>query len=234
VICHRRWPDPPANSTAAPELRSAVNNRSWEPKFHPLKDEYLCCFFRSAETGITSDNLYVEVDGFGTQALIVTADGSGGWQANCLKPPGLEPGPHEVRVRTVSSARSDAVTITMLDEFGRDEAQSRSELSLSELTAAAPELVSAEFKSSGDLRLAGSQGGSLVCYFRSPAKSISPRDVVIELSGRTAPVQAVSMLEPGVWQANANLTQALPLNASARLHLGNEAWSNVQLVAGLD
>ncbi|HYA18019.1 MAG TPA: DUF1698 domain-containing protein [Bryobacteraceae bacterium] len=220
VICHRRWPGPPANPAAAPELRSAVNNRSWEPKFHPLKDEYLCCFFRSAETGITPDNLYVEVDGFGTQSLIVTADGAGGWQANCLRPPGLDPGPHEVRVRTSTSARSNPVTITMLDEFGRDEAQSRSEL-----PATAPELVSAEFKPSGDQRLAGSRAGTLVCYFRSPAQAVRPRDVLIELNGQPVPVQAVSALEPGVWQANANLAEALPRNASARLRLGDGPWS---------
>jgi tRNA (mo5U34)-methyltransferase len=220
VICRRRWPDPPLIAAEAPELRSAVNNRSWEPKFHPLKDEYLCCFFRSRELEITPDTLCVEVDGFGTQALVVAPDGSGGWQANCVRPPGLDPGPYEVRVRTVGSARSNAVTITMLDEYGHDREQSRAQL-----PQTSPELVSAEYKESGDRRLAGSQAGSLVCYFRSPATAITPGDIAIELDQTVIPAHGVSALEPGVWQANANLHRALPGGASVRLRLGESAWS---------
>ena len=226
VICHRHWPEPRANATAAPELRSAVNNRSWEPKFHPLKDEYLCCFFRSSEATITPDTLFVEVDGYGTQTLIVVPDGSGGWQANCLRPPGLEPGPHEIRVRTVASARSNAVTITMLDNWGRMTDQSHPALPI-----AAPELCSAECRSSGDLRLAGSRAGTLVCYFRSPAESVTPRDVIVELDNQIVQVHSVGALEPGVWQANANLIQPLGAQASARLRLADGAWSERLRVA---
>jgi tRNA (mo5U34)-methyltransferase len=223
VICRRRWPEPPPNSTATPELRSAVNNRSWEPKFHPLKDEYLCCFFRTPEPTVTADTLYVEVDGYGTQTLLVAADGSGGWQANCLRPPALEPGPHEVRVRTVNSARSNPVEFTMLDEWGRDQAQSRSPL-----PTTAPELCSAEYRASGDLRLSSSRAGALVCYFRSEAKSITPPDVSIELSGEMVTVQAISALEPGVWQANASLSQPTVPGTPVRIRLGEGAWSELK------
>jgi tRNA (mo5U34)-methyltransferase len=225
VICHRRWPEVPFDAAAAPELRSAVNNRSWEPKFHPNKDEYLCCFFRTNEANLTPESVFVEVDGFGTQALIVVPDGSGGWQANCLRPPGLDAGLHEVRIRTAGSARSNAVSITMLDEYGRDELQSRAQL-----PTVAPELCSAEFKASGDLRLADSRAGSLVCYFRSPAQTISPRDVAVELNGKVIAVHAVSGLEPGVWQANANLSENLREDSSARLRLGDGFWSTALTV----
>jgi tRNA (mo5U34)-methyltransferase len=220
VICRRRWPEPPANALPAPELRSAVNNRSWGPKFHPLKDEYLCCFFRSPEANITAENLLAEVDGFGTQTLIVVPDGSGGWQANCLRPPALEPGPHEVRVRIAASARSNAATITMLDDRGRTTEELHAALPIT-----APELCSVEYRSSGDLRLADSRAGSLVCYFRSPAESIRPRDVVVELDNLDVPVNSVGALEPGVWQANANLVRPPGVQAAARLRLADGAWS---------
>jgi hypothetical protein len=117
----------------------------------------------------------------------------------------------------------------MLDEFGCDEVQSRSEL-----PTAAPELVSAEYQCSGDRRLAGSQAGSLVCYFRSPARALAPLDVEIEVDGQLVPVQAVSALEPGVWQANANLTAEAPRNASVRLRLGDGARSDLRTVTRQD
>jgi tRNA (mo5U34)-methyltransferase len=223
VICHRRWPEPPIHATAAPELRSAVNNRSWEPKFHPHKDEYLCCFFRSSESQITPDTLFVEVDGFGTQTLAAAPDGSGGWQANCLRPPGLEPGPHEVRVRTLSTARSNGVAFTMLDEWGRDPAESRALPPV-----AAPELCSAEFRASGDLRLAGSGGGALICYFRAPTDSVAPRDVLIESGGQVVQAGSVSSLGPGVWQANVNLSLRLADGTPVRVRLGDGEWSEAK------
>ena len=42
----------------------------------------------------------------GTQTLIVAANGAGAWQANCLRPPGLNAGRHRVRLRTTNSALS--------------------------------------------------------------------------------------------------------------------------------
>jgi len=57
---------------------------------------------------------FVEVDGLGTRSLFVTGNESG-YQANCLRPPGLYPGHHEVRVRTRQSARSNPVAFTMLE-----------------------------------------------------------------------------------------------------------------------
>ena len=76
VVCHRHWPEP-ENPTKAPHLNAVVNNRTQVAQFHPLKDEYLCCYFRSKETNLTAADLFVEVDGFGTQTLVVTAGAEG-------------------------------------------------------------------------------------------------------------------------------------------------------------
>src|SRR5665213_280730 len=56
VVCLRRWPGPVVGSDVvgaelaeSPQLHAAVNNRSYAATFHPLKDEYLCCYFKSTE-----------------------------------------------------------------------------------------------------------------------------------------------------------------------------------------
>jgi len=42
VVCRRRWPEPNGVG-AAPHFNAAINNRTQIARFHPLKDEYLCC-----------------------------------------------------------------------------------------------------------------------------------------------------------------------------------------------
>ena len=220
VLCRRRWPDPDAASLeAAPQLHAAVNNRTFVSTFHPHKDEYLCCFFKSPTPGLDADAVLVEVDGFGTQALVV-AEAEGGWQANCIRPPGLTAGRHEVRVRTRHSARSNVVAFTMLDESGRDVSESRTSL-----PTAPPELCSAEFRATGDLRMAVNRGGSLVCYFRSPARSISAEDVAIEVEGQSSVAHTISELGNGVWQANILLERPLSPDSAVRMRLGEGEWS---------
>lgn len=220
VVCRRHWPEPDAEPAEdAPQLHAVANNRTWVSTFHPLKDEYLCCFFKSKAPGLTADSVLVEVDGFGTQALVVS-ETEGGWQANCVRPPGLAPGSHEVRIRTRHSERSNAAEFTMLDEAGREVASSREALPLT-----APELCSAEFRSRGDLRLAVNRGGSLVCYFRSPAQSVTAEDVTIEFEGQTRQAQTISALGDGVWQANVLLDRPVARDAAVRVRLGEGEWS---------
>jgi tRNA (mo5U34)-methyltransferase len=221
VVCKRHWPEPdPVPATAAPQLHAVINNRTYVSAFHPLKDEYLCCYFKSAERGLTADSLFVEVDGFGTHALIIAESGGDGYQANCLRPPGLEPGRHDVRIRTRRSGRSNPAAFTMLDESGREI------LAVSALLPGeAPELCSAEFRPSGDLRFAVNRGGSLVCYFRSPAESVGPGDVFIEIDGTTTRADTISFLGDNVWQANVLLDKPLARDTAVRLRLGEGEWS---------
>jgi hypothetical protein len=99
-----------------------TNNRTGGSSFHRFKDEYLCCYFESAEQRLAVESLFVEVDGYGTQTLTLVENGAAGkrashvmrgYQANCLRPPSLESGLHEVRIRTRHSARSNPATFTM-------------------------------------------------------------------------------------------------------------------------
>ena len=63
VVCRRRWAQPDLSVTGiAPQLHAAVNNRTYVSVFHPSKDEYICCYFKSTEDNLTTDLLFVEVD----------------------------------------------------------------------------------------------------------------------------------------------------------------------------
>jgi tRNA (mo5U34)-methyltransferase len=227
VVCRRRWPDPVPNGIPSAHLVSAVSNRSWSARFHPAKEEYICCYFKSRHAQLEPADIAIEVDGFGVPCLSVAANGPGAWQANCLRPAGLDPGRHRVHIRLLLGDRSNPVEFSMLDESGCEVAEPSSAL-----PAESPELCSAQFQPSGDLRIALNRGGGLVCYFRSPADSLGTADVEVETDGVRMSAQTVSSPEPGVWQANILLTEPLAHAATVRLRLGTGAWSQSQIVTG--
>ncbi|HVY91695.1 MAG TPA: DUF1698 domain-containing protein [Bryobacteraceae bacterium] len=219
VVCRRKWPVP-TGALPAPHLNAAVNNRTQIASFHPLKDEYVCCYFQSPETGLTADDLFVEVDGFGTQTLIVAANGPGAWQANCLRPPGLTPGRHRVRLRTKNSQLSNTVEFEMMDESGKTAAAPSGDL-----PGSAPELCGVEFSLPGDSRIAIGRGGSLVCWFRSGAETLGANDVNIDVAGEILQSHTISSLGGGVWQANLLLDEPMSEGIAIRIRLGSGLWS---------
>ncbi len=222
VLCRRRWPEP-SGVSAAPHLHSAVNNRTYVARFHPLKDEYICCYFKSERESLTPAAVQIEVDGYGVPCLTVVANGPGAYQANCLRPPGLEPGRHKVCIRTAGSGRSNTADFVMLDESGR-EGPSPPEC----FPVLAPELCSVEFQASGDLRIAVNRGGSLICYFRSPAESIGAPDVCIDAGGMIVQSHTIGSLGENVWQANVMLSEPIAAGTPVRLRLGEGEWSEPQ------
>ena len=219
VVCLRRWPEPEGVGPA-PHLNAVVNNRTQIARFHPLKDEYLCCYFKSAESALAADSLFVEVDGFGTQTLVVTANGAGAWQADCMRPPGLAPGRHQVRLRTRQSRMSNAVEFEMSDEAGKTVVEPSGAL-----PAEPPELCSAEFRPPGDSRIAIGRGGSLVCYFRSRAETLGAVDVHLDVGGQIVQSHTISSLGEGVWQANLLLDEPLNGEPLVCVRLGEGVWS---------
>jgi hypothetical protein len=74
--------------TGAPRLYWAVNNRTWVPHFHPDKDEHVCSFFKSKETGVTTNTVFIELDGFGVPCEALTATGDDGYLIAFRCPPG--------------------------------------------------------------------------------------------------------------------------------------------------
>ncbi len=225
VKCQRHWPDTGVAGGPAPLLVSAVNSRTYLPVFHQFKDEYICCFFKSAEEGLAVDDLMLEVDGFGVPAILVAANGAGAWQANCLRPVGLAPGRHSVTLGVRTSGRSNPAQFTVLDAEGKAPVSGGASA-----VSHAAELCSAEYQASADLRLTAGRAGTLVVYFRSEAEELGSADVWIEVAGRTVQSQTISSLGDGVWQGNVVLSEELPEPAGVRLRLGIGDWSEHQTV----
>jgi tRNA (mo5U34)-methyltransferase len=220
VVCRRLWPEPGPATSPAPHLNAVVNNRTQIARFHPLKDEYLCCYFKSPETNLKADQLFVDVDGFGTQTLVVTSKGPNAWQADCMRPPALGPGRHRVRLRTSRSPLSNPVEFEMSDESG-----ALVSIASDSLPLTAPELCSAELQHPGDRRITIGRAGSLICYFRSTAEALGTADVSIDVGGEVAKSHTISSLGDGVWQANILLEREPEKNVPVRLRLGNGPWS---------
>jgi hypothetical protein len=86
-------------------------------------------------------------------------------------------------------------------------------------------LCSVEFQTSGDLRSAVNPGGTLICYFRSPAKAIGPPDLTIDVAGALVPSHTIGSLGEGVWQSNTLLKQPIAAGTLVRLRLGAGEWS---------
>jgi len=104
VVCHRKWePVPVETQRAAPELLAAMNTRTLGVNFSTRKEEYITCWFRTAEAKVTREQLRFEVAGFGVQALYVRPDENGTWIANFRLPPGLRSGWSPVRLRFADS-----------------------------------------------------------------------------------------------------------------------------------
>ena len=104
VTCWRHWEPPDPNPTEpAPWIHAAINNRTNDIYFHHGKDEYVCLYFKSPEKDLKLGQIRAEIDGYGVPSLVLADLGRNGWQVNFRIPPWLEPGPHEVRVRTVTS-----------------------------------------------------------------------------------------------------------------------------------
>lgn len=114
VACYRQWgPEPDAPEAAAPLLNAATHSSDYGLNFQTSKDEYVSAFFKSPEPDLTVDTVFPEVGPYASRPVAVVHHGGDGWQANFKLPPGLEPGWHEVRLRTTRSGYSDAVRIAV-------------------------------------------------------------------------------------------------------------------------
>src|SRR5206468_1979366 len=88
-----------------------------------------------------------------------------------------------------------------------------------------PELCSAEFHTSGDLRLAANRAGSLTCYFKSRVEMIGASDVEIDLAGLVLRPHTISSLGDSIWQANTFVAQPVIAGTPVRLRLGAGKWT---------
>jgi hypothetical protein len=115
VACYRCWEPPPENpTTAAPVLTGTQNTRpgDWGINFDSRSEEFLNCWFTSADEHLRREDLRVEIGGFGVHAVSLNRSGPE-LHAAFLLPPGLAPGWHAVRLRTTRSLFGEVLRIAV-------------------------------------------------------------------------------------------------------------------------
>jgi hypothetical protein len=93
-------------------LRAAVHAEDFGINFRSTEDEYVQCQVES-DALWNSDNVQIEVGGFGAAPVSVVRSAEGLWLCTLKLPPGLDAGWHSVRVRTEDSAWSNAKRIAV-------------------------------------------------------------------------------------------------------------------------
>jgi tRNA (mo5U34)-methyltransferase len=112
VACFRRFPPPVSTDDPPPTLKSCVNMIRFGPNFSSEADDYASCWFQSDAHTLDRAALHARVGAFDSHAVSLVRDGVA-WQANFKLPPGLDPGWHEVRIRTTTSQWSDPLRIAV-------------------------------------------------------------------------------------------------------------------------
>ncbi len=100
---------PPESATAeAPVLTHLENSVTETRTFQGYRNEYLICWFTTPETGLTREDVVLEIDGAEEPTLFLTDLRGGAWQTNSRLPANLAQGAHRVRVRSIRSPWSNA------------------------------------------------------------------------------------------------------------------------------
>ncbi len=207
ITCHRLWePAPAPAAEPAPHLYSAVNNRTNDVQFHPGKDEYICVYFRNSVPALTRDRLRIEIDGFGAPALILVNLREQEWQANLRVPPGLVPGPHQVRLRTANSGYSKEFTIVVGPAASPDRPP---QAAAETITASAAEIYEVRNGMTESDVFHGHRNEYISCRFRTTAPSLDRGRVALQVDEAEQPVVFLTDLGEGRWQANSRLPAGL-------------------------
>ncbi|HLG97540.1 MAG TPA: methyltransferase domain-containing protein [Bryobacteraceae bacterium] len=121
VSCFRKW-DGLEGTGPAPRLAGMANTVTLDLNFSAAKDEYVSLWFSSTAEGLTPDDVFPEVSGYGSRPVKVVAAGTNGWETVFKLPPGLEPGWHPARLRVRDSAWSHTILLALdTDEARRQE-----------------------------------------------------------------------------------------------------------------
>ena len=230
VTCFRQWEPPPQHpSQPAPWIHAAINNRTGDVYFHPGKDEYVCLYFQSPESGLTLGKVRAEVDGCGVPALGVADLGRNGWQVNFRFPPWLAAGPHQVRVRTVNSAYSEAFQVEKRAASASEAAgaRRREAVPAESATEPAPVLTRIENSFTETPVFQGYRNEYVICWFTTLETGLTREDIILEIDGAEEPVVFLTDIRENTWQTNSRLPAGLAAGPHrARLRTIRSGWSN--------
>ena len=174
----------------APVLEAALNAANYGINFESDRlEEFLTCWFTSAETNLTAADLRPEVGGFGVPAITIRLDPSGKTHFSCRLPPGLGAGWHEVRLRTRNS------------EFGspRRIAVGLPVKGLPVIAAISDGLT----WGAGEIQRNQDGVGYLSVWVHGLGENCDRNNVRVYLGDSRLPVEYVSEQKGGMWQVNA-------------------------------
>ncbi len=112
VMCYRKWPDI-SRSGEGPQLILVENPWTRDHEFSASRDDYLTIWFKSNQTGLDCDSVFIQVGVYGTRPVNVQNIGGGTWQSNCKVPLGLAGGWHDVSISTRDSCWSRLARIPL-------------------------------------------------------------------------------------------------------------------------
>jgi len=112
VGCYRHFAAPVVSSDPAPRLIACLHPTRLGVNFSVQRDDYVSSWFESDVETLDRDTVQARVGAFDARPVFVAKE-LGAWQANFKLPPGLEPGWHEVRLRTATSGWSEALRIAV-------------------------------------------------------------------------------------------------------------------------
>jgi tRNA (mo5U34)-methyltransferase len=218
AVGYRHWL-PEQRNLPAPTLLCIENAASRDHSFSSSADDYITFYFESQQTGLTCDNVYPQIGGFGSRPIHVAQTG-GGWQATCRIPPGLKPGWHPASILP-----GEAVEIG-LDTNGEWKADIDSSLRLTRI---------ADGKSFTDGRAQVGPGAAVSVWVTGLPPSAARTDVHLRLNGSGLP--ALWLAPPNgdaPRQINGLLPSGLepgPAQISVVYHGRESAQSTLELIA---
>lgn len=110
VTCFRTWNSREGRGPA-PYIVSMENAMSLDLAFSSSKDEYVSLWFMDHGVGLTADDVFPEVGGYGSRPVKVVSAGPGGWETVFKLPLGVPSGWPEVKLRVRDSACSNTILL---------------------------------------------------------------------------------------------------------------------------
>jgi tRNA (mo5U34)-methyltransferase len=223
ITCHRTWGElENPNPAPPPQISKAIHNLNHGVNFSAIRDEYVSCWFATHEQQLTRRDVQPQVGKWGTVPLSVQPSGEGLWQANFKLPPGLDPGFHEVRLRTSRSTFSTPVRIAV------------------DVSPAPPGQLSitgvcdGQTWKNGGVRL--SPNGVIALWAVGLPGNADVNNIGVTLGGRRLPVSYVSVPEPlQPTQINVEVPADFPVGISTiQIRIGDETSDSLGLTVTSD
>lgn len=110
VVCYSQWLEPTDLYLPPPVLIDLANSLRFDHVFSAHGD-YVSVWFRTEQQALDNDSVFLQVGQYGARPVGLEAIGENSYQVCCGVPPALQPGWHDLRLRTSGSAWSNPLQI---------------------------------------------------------------------------------------------------------------------------